>query len=221
MQLHSIAGVRGCVDRRPGEGLTCSTAGDLRSADRAVVRAPVIGGKRPPLPCGRAAGRFPVDPRSKEEPCRFPGALPPSKEVQASHASRLERDHPSSAWTGWVTSAASLLVVLGLLNIFQGLLALLHEGYFIVPGDDLVLVSYDAWGVLLGLWGCLLLLTGMALASGRGWARWRPGVAVTVNIVAQIGVLPSRPILAATLIALDVVVLYALTVRWREAQRGY
>ena len=149
------------------------------------------------------------------------GSVPESQQARAYHVSQLERDHPQSAWTGWVTFAASVLVVLGLINLFQGLLALFQEGYFLVPANDVVLISYDAWGVLLGLWGCFLLLTGMALATGRGWARWLAAIAVTINIVAQVGFLPSHPLLAVTLIALDIIVLYTLTVRWNEAQPAH
>jgi len=43
---------------------------------------------------------------------------------------------------------------------------------------------------------------------------------VMLDVLLQIGFLPSMPLLAIGLIALDVVVLFALTARWDEGKLG-
>ena len=137
------------------------------------------------------------------------------------HMSQLEEHGgPSGSWAGWVTFASVVMVLLGCLNGFQGFLALFDEGYFAARGEQLVLVSYAAWGAVLLVWAFILLVVGAALNARRGWARWLAVVIVMVDAVIQVGFLPSAPLLAVTLIALDVVVLFALTARWDEASRG-
>jgi hypothetical protein len=126
----------------------------------------------------------------------------------------------ASAWSGWVTFAALVLVLLGCLNGFQGFLALFDDGYFVARSDQLVLVSYDAWGAVLLVWGAILMIVGAGLNARRGWARWAAILVVIVDAILQVGFLPSMPLLATALIALDVVVLFALTARWDEAQAG-
>ena len=122
------------------------------------------------------------------------GSMAPSEAARVHHMSQLEEQAgPSGAWAGWVTFASVVMVLLGCLNGFQGFLALFDEGYFAVPADQLVLVSYNAWGAML---------------------------IVMVDAIIQVGFFPSAPLLAVTLIALDVVVLFALTARWSEATRS-
>jgi hypothetical protein len=126
---------------------------------------------------------------------------------------------PSDAWAGWVTFAAVILALLGTLNVIQGFIALFDDGYFVVAReDDLLLVDFTAWGVILLGWGLILVCAGLALSSGRSWARWFALVAVFVNVIAQIGFLSAYPLWAAIMIALDVVVIFALTARWDEAR---
>jgi hypothetical protein len=127
---------------------------------------------------------------------------------------------PSGTWAGWVSFASMVMVLLGCLNGFQGFLALFDEGYFAVPGKQLVLVNYDAWGAVLIAWGTILLVVGAALNARRGWARYAAMLIVMLDVIIQVGFFPSAPLLAVTLITLDVVVLFALTARWSEASRS-
>ena len=125
----------------------------------------------------------------------------------------------SLGWAGWITFAAVILTLIGALNIFQGVIALFDDGYFIVPSeDDLLLVDFTAWGVIMLVWGALLVAAGVAVAAGRGWARWFAVVLACVNVVVQIGFLSAYPIWSAILILLDVLVIFALTARWDEAR---
>jgi hypothetical protein len=145
---------------------------------------------------------------------------PPSDAARVHHMSQLEEyAGPSGTWAGWVTFAATVMVLLGCLNGFQGFLALFDDGYFAVKGEQLVLISYGAWGGILLVWGSVLLFVGAALNARRGWARWAAVLIVMVDAILQVGFLPSAPLLAVTLIALDVVVLFALTARWDDASR--
>jgi hypothetical protein len=146
--------------------------------------------------------------------------LAPSDEARAAHMAHLERTGGATAWSGWVTFAALMLVLLGAMNGFQGFLALLDDGYFVAGSDQLVLINYDAWGGLLLLWGAILMIVGAGLNARAGWARWTAIFVVMLDVLLQVGFLPSSPLLAVGLIALDVVVLFALTARWDEAQAG-
>ena len=149
------------------------------------------------------------------------GSVPPSQQARDHHMANLERTGGAAGpWAGWVTFAALVLVMLGCLHVFQGFLALLDDGYFAARGEQLVLVSYDAWGAVLLLWGGFLLLIGAALNARRGWARFIAILIVMVDVIIQFGFFPSQPLLSLMLITLDVVVLFALTARWDEAQLG-
>jgi len=143
-----------------------------------------------------------------------------SDEERAAHMAHLQRTGGTTAWSGWVTFAALMLVLLGAMNGFQGFLALFDDGYFVAGSDQLVLVNYDAWGALLLLWGAILMIVGAGLNARRSWARWAAIFVVMLDVLLPIGFFPSMPLLAAGLIALDVVVLFALTARWEEAQAG-
>jgi hypothetical protein len=148
-------------------------------------------------------------------------STPPSEQARIQHISEIEGPGESGGtWSNWVTFAALVLALLGALNGFQGFLALLDDGYFVAPGKELVLVNYDAWGAILILWGIVLLIVAGGLNGRREWARWAAALVVCIDVILQVGFLPSSPLLSVTLIALDVVVLYALTVRWQEAKTG-
>jgi hypothetical protein len=126
---------------------------------------------------------------------------------------------PSDAWAGWIAFAGVMLALIGTINIIQGFVALFDDGYFVVPReDDLLLVDFTVWGVIMLIWGALLVIAALALISGRGWARWFAVAAAAVNVIAQIGFLSAYPIWSAILIALDVFVIFALTARWSEAR---
>ena len=146
--------------------------------------------------------------------------MPPSDEARAAHMAHLRETGGTTIWDGWVTFASLMLVLLGALNGFQGFLALFDDGYFVARSEQLVLINYDAWGAVLLLWGATLMIVGAGLNARRGWARWAAIVVVIVDAILQVGFLPSSPLLATALIALDVVVLFALTARWGEAQAG-
>jgi hypothetical protein len=132
---------------------------------------------------------------------------------------RTAAARPSGAWAGWVTFASVMLTLIGTLTLIQGFLALFDDGYFVVPREeDLLLVEFTAWGVIMLVWGALLLGAGLSLAAGRSWARWFAIFAAFVSVIAQIGFLSAYPVWSAIVILLDVLVIFALTARWDEAQ---
>jgi len=126
---------------------------------------------------------------------------------------------PSGAWAGWITFAAVMLLLLGMLHVFQGFVAMFDDGFFVVArSEDLFLVDMTAWGVVMLCWGLLQVGAGIGLAQGKAWARWFAVVVVFVDVLLQIGFLSAYPIWSAILILLDVLVIFALTVRWEEAR---
>jgi hypothetical protein len=66
------------------------------------------------------------------------------------------------------------------------------------------------------IWGVVLVLAGIALGSGAGWARWFTIVVGSLNFFVQLGFVGSSqyPLWALTCMAMNVLVLYALMVRW-------
>ena len=62
----------------------------------------------------------------------------------------------------------------------------------------------------------MLILAGLALGSGAGWARWFTVVAASINVLAQLLWQGSTgwPLWTLAGISFSIIVIYALTARW-------
>ena len=121
---------------------------------------------------------------------------------------------------GWIGFAGIVMLIVGVIDFFQGLIALFEDNYYVVTPAGFLAVDLTTWGWVMLIWGALLVLVGFGLIAGQGWARWFAIVGVSVNFFAQLGFLGNSqyPLWALTALALNVVVLFALTVRWSESE---
>jgi len=128
----------------------------------------------------------------------------------------------SERWSGWISFAGLMMVIIGGLDFFEGLIAVIRGEYYAVTPAQIVVVDLTAWGWILMIWGVVLLLAGFGLLSGATWARWFAIVVGSLNVIAQLGFVGSAryPLWALTVLALTIVVLYALIVRWHDAVRA-
>ena len=124
----------------------------------------------------------------------------------------------SKSMAGWIGFAGILILIVGMLDFFQGLIALFRDNYYVVSGSGFIVVDLTMGWIML-IWGVLLVLAGMGLLGGQGWARWFTIVLVSLNFIAQLGFLGNSqyPLWTLTTLGLCVIVLYALTARWSES----
>jgi len=125
-----------------------------------------------------------------------------------------------SSMAGWIGFAGMLMLIIGGIDFFQGLIALFEDEYFVVTADKFLVIDLTAWGWVMMIWGVLLMLAGLGLLAGQGWARWFAIFVVAINFFAQLGFLGNSqyPLWALTALALNVLVLFALTARWSESK---
>jgi len=118
---------------------------------------------------------------------------------------------------GWIVFAAVMLLVIGVLDFFEGLIAIIRSNYYVIHGNQLIVFDTTTWGWLTLIWGILLVLAGFWLWTGAGWARWFTIVVVGLNILGQLSWLGASayPLWSLVIITLNIIVLYALTARWQ------
>jgi hypothetical protein len=123
------------------------------------------------------------------------------------------------SWSGWIVFAGFLIVIVGAMDVLQGFVGILEDEYVLATPEGLAIVDVTAWGWMTLLWGGLLILAGLALLGGAGWARWLAIIAVALNAIQQIAFLANYPqaypLWNILIVTLNLVVLYALTARWQ------
>jgi hypothetical protein len=124
----------------------------------------------------------------------------------------------NSSWTGWIAFAGMLMILIGAIDVFQGLIAIIRDQYYTVTPNQIIVFDLTTWGWITLLWGIVIALAGFGLLSGAGWARWLTIVAASVNVLGQLGFVGNSqyPLWALTGITLTLVVLYALIVHWSD-----
>ena len=126
----------------------------------------------------------------------------------------------SKSMSGWIGFASGLLVIIGGLDVLQGVIALFEDDYYVPTGSGFLVFDLTGWGWTMIIWGVLLVFAGIGLGAGRGWARWFAIVVISLNFIAELGFLGNTQtqLWSLTVIALNIIVLYALTARWSESQ---
>ena len=124
-----------------------------------------------------------------------------------------------TAWAGWILFAAIVLLMVGGMDILQGLVAVFEDEYVVATRRGLAIIDVTTWGWMTLLWGVLLIAAGLGLLGGAGWARWLAIGGVGVNAIQQVAFMANfpqaYPLWNILIIALNVLVLFALTARWQ------
>ncbi|HMC06985.1 MAG TPA: hypothetical protein VKG89_06265 [Solirubrobacterales bacterium] len=118
--------------------------------------------------------------------------------------------------TGWVVFAGVMMVLIGFLNFFYGLAAIVNDEVVVVGGHGAIIADLTAWGWVTLILAIILVLTALGLFVGAEWARWTAVFFVTLNAIEQVWIFPAAPLWAFIVILLDVIIIYNLTARWAE-----
>lgn len=132
-------------------------------------------------------------------------------------APRRERAPEPTRWVGWIVFSGTMMLVLGAFHAFQGLVALFQNEYFLVGQNGLVLhLDFTAWGWTHLVLGAVVAAAGIGLLAGQMWARVTGVVLAALSALVSLAFLAAYPIWSAIMIAIDVLVIWALTVHGAE-----
>lgn len=119
----------------------------------------------------------------------------------------------SSPWVGWIAFAGVIMVMLGSFHVVQGLVALFNSDYYLVRSSGLVVnVDFTAWGWVHLIGGIITVFAGFGVFTGQVWARSVGVIVAMGSALLNVGFLAAYPLWSLLMIALDVVVILALTV---------
>ena len=122
-----------------------------------------------------------------------------------------------TAWTSVVVFGGIMLVVGGAFHGIMGLVALFNATYYHVTRNGLVVtVDYTWWGWVHLILGAVAVLAGIGVLMGRTWARVLGIVLASLSAIVNVAFIAAFPLWSLTLVALDVLVIYALAAHGKE-----
>lgn len=110
---------------------------------------------------------------------------------------------------GWISFAALIVMLAGAFNIILGLEAISGANQV---ANDLVFGNLKGWGWFVLIWGVVQILAGLAILNNRTWGILAGILFAFVSCCVHLTIATAHPLASLTIIALNVLVLYALVV---------
>jgi hypothetical protein len=119
---------------------------------------------------------------------------------------------PLSGWAvGGVAFAASMMLVIGIFQIINGLAAILNDDFFVRVADYSFDLNITAWGWIHLLLGILVLFAGWGLFAGKAWSAAVAILIAILTAIDQFFFIPYYPFWSILIIALSMWVIWAVT----------
>ena len=126
---------------------------------------------------------------------------------------------PRGGWVGPIVFAAVVMMVIGVMHGFEGIVALLDDDYYLVPKNGLAIhINYTGWGWTHLIVGTAVLVAGFCVLLGQVWARVVGVILAVLSILMNMAFLAASPGWTTIMIALDVLVIWALTFHGRDVR---
>jgi hypothetical protein len=122
-----------------------------------------------------------------------------------SDVARSEADRGS----GWIAFAGVLLLIVGTLNIVEGIAAI-DKANFFVANTDYIVGHLSAWGWTALFLGIAQILVGFGIFAGNQFARWAGVLVLGLNAIAQLLMIPAYPFWSLAVFAIDILAIYGL-----------
>jgi hypothetical protein len=133
--------------------------------------------------------------------------VPPGAKQSDAVYSYYDYDDPHGQ--GLVTFAGVMLMIAAVLNTLYGIAAIDKANVF-VHNARYVFLDLQSWGWFVLALGVLQFFAALAIWRGVPWGRWFGVAAASANAILQVMWLPSYPILALTILPLDIIAIYGL-----------
>jgi hypothetical protein len=122
-----------------------------------------------------------------------------------------------SSWAvGWAGFAGVMLILIGVFDVIQGLVALFNDEFFVVTQKWVFEFDITAWGWIQLILGVILILSGGGIFSGNVAARTVGVIIAGVAAIVNFAWLPYYPVWSIIVIAICISVIWALTAHGRD-----
>ena len=125
-----------------------------------------------------------------------------------------------TGWAGWAAFAGVIMIMAGIFQATAGLVALVNDDVYVVVSDQIALtLDYTQWGWVHLILGAIVAAAGFGVFSGRVWARTVGVLLAGLSALAHLLFIAAFPLWSLIVIAMDVLVIYALCVHGGELRR--
>ena len=125
----------------------------------------------------------------------------------------------SASWAYGVSVFAGVMMIVGGgFQALEAIAAIVNDQYLVVLPNYIYSFDLTAWGWIHLLIGLALIAIGICLLMGQGWARIAGIVVAGLAALANFTWLPYSPLWAIIVIAIDLLVIWALVSARQQAK---
>lgn len=134
--------------------------------------------------------------------------------AQSSYSS----EEPISGWAAGLALFASVIMMMtGVFQAVVGVAALVEDEFYVLTPSYAYQVDVTTWGWVHLLLGIVIALAGWGVVAGQAWGRVVGIILAALSAVANFFFIPYYPVWSLLIIALDVFVIWALSVYGRTS----
>jgi len=119
--------------------------------------------------------------------------------------------------SGWILYATTMFVIIGVMDIIYGLTMIINNEWIVFGAATVWYIDLAAWGWITLLLGVLGLAVAAGIYSGSTLARVVGVIAAGLAAINAFFVIPYYPLWASAILAMSILVIWALTAHRDEA----
>jgi hypothetical protein len=128
----------------------------------------------------------------------------------SAYRSARRAEEPSGWAVGFILFAAIMMIMVGVFQALQGLVAIFENEFYVATRNYLFQFDVTTWGWIHLILGLLVAFAGWGLLSGRTWARTVAIILAVLSAIANFLFIPYYPFWSLLIITLDVFVIWAV-----------
>lgn len=132
-----------------------------------------------------------------------------------------DTSHHTAHTVGWARFAGMLLLIAGIFHGIAGLVSLYKDEVYLIGPNSLIILDFTGWGWLHIAIGLLLIAAAFSLMRGNIFGRFVGIITATLSAIANFAFLGAYPLWSFLIIALDVLIIYAILVQGTGAQAAH